>query len=297
STLKYLPQKVGSELVPLLVDLQGGASATTLKGLAEYLASEIIAAARQSRNLHLPYPNADKLAQDPFPALQSWLEQIEHTIPGKRFLLCLDEYERLSEVVDTTNSRAPLNFLRYVLQHRRQWTLLFSGSHTLDQLPTYWSDYLINTRALRVSYLEETAARELIVQPIQEFPKIYEPTAVDAIINVTRCQPYLVQLMCSVVVDRLNRDKRQLATAEDVFTCMPIAIETGGMYFRELWGSLAQSDRDLLLRLIEGETPNASDKPALRRLIGKEVLEKTEDTYSFQVPLVQKFVEQVALEG
>jgi hypothetical protein len=97
----------------------------------------------------------------------------------------VDEFERLSEVVEATGSRAPLNFLRNLLQHRASWTLLFSGSHEPKELPDYWSDYLINTRTLRVSYLDEDSAGELIVQPVEDFTNIYEPTAIDNIIHLT----------------------------------------------------------------------------------------------------------------
>jgi len=305
STLKYLPHRVGVNLVPLLVDVQGAASATTLSGLAENLATQIIEAARRlPRRLDLPYPDKNKLAQDPFPALQDWLGELERTVPSKRFLLCLDEFERLSEVVEATGSRTPLNFLRNVLQHRAAWTLLFSGSHEPKELPDYWSDYLINTRTLRVSYLDEDSARELIVQPVEDFTNIYEPTAIDAIIHLTRCQPYLVQLTCYEVVELLNRDIREnrrdastpKATAQDVETVVPTVLERGGEYFRELWKSLTESDRHLLRRLVQGETPTPQDKTVLRKLERKEILEKTESSYRFQVPLVQNYVEQVVEE-
>ncbi|MEQ9487176.1 CHASE2 domain-containing protein [Coleofasciculus sp. F4-SAH-05] len=296
STLKYLPRKVGSELIPLLIDLQGAATATTLNGLANYLAEEIVKAAKKSRNFDLPYPNPQQLNQEPFLTLQTWLEKLERIAPGKRFLLCLDEFERLSEVIATTNSRIPLNFLRHVLQHRCQWILLFSGSHTLDELEPYWSDYLINTRSLRVSYLQQPEAEELIVEPIAEFPKIYEPLTVSQIIQATRCQPYLVQLLCTVIVDHLNREKRRLATPDDVQTCIPIAIETGGMYFRELWTSLSEPEQDFLESLITEETPHPQNKSTVRRLIRKEILEKTGDCYRFQVPLVERFITQVVTE-
>jgi hypothetical protein len=305
STLKYLPHRVGANLVPLLVDLQGTASAITLSGLAEELAKQVIEAARRlPRHLDLPYPDKNKLTQDPFPALQDWLRDIERTFPSKRFLLCLDEFERLSEVVKETRSRAPLNFLRHVLQHRASWTLLFSGSHEPKELPDYWSDYLINTRTLRVSYLDEESARELIVQPVEDFTNIYEPTAVDAIIHLTRCQPYLVQLTCYEVVELLNRDIREnrrdattaKATAQDVETVIPTVLERGGEYFRELWKSLTESDRTLLRRLVQGETPTTQDKAVLRKLERKEILEKTESGYSFQMPLVQNYIEQVVEE-
>ena len=190
--------------MPLLVDLQGAASATTLSGMAENLATQIIEAARRlPRRLDLPYPDKNKVAQDPFPALQDWLGEIERTTPSKRFLLCLDEFERLSEVVEATGSKASLNFLRNVLQHRAAWTLLFSGSHEPKEFPDYWSDYLINTRTSRVSYLDEESARELIVQPVEDFTNIYDRTAIDTIIHLTHCQPYLVQLTCYEVVELL----------------------------------------------------------------------------------------------
>jgi hypothetical protein len=305
SALKYLPHRVGANLVPLLVDVQGAASATTLSGLAEELAKQVIEAARRlPRRLDLPYPDKNKLAQDPFPALQDWLRDIERTFPSKRFLLCLDEFERLSDVVKETGSKAPLNFLRYVLQHRASWTLLFSGSHEPKELPDYWSDYLINTRTLRVSYLDEESARELIVQPVEDFPDIYNRTAVDAIIHLTRCQPYLVQLTCYEVVELLNRDIRETrrdastakATARDVETVIPTVLERGGEYFRELWKSLSDRDHNLLQRLVQGETLTGQDRTVLRKLERKEILEKTESGYGFQVPLVQNYVEQVVEE-
>jgi AAA+ ATPase superfamily predicted ATPase len=180
SALKYLPHRVGANLVPLLVDVQAAASTTTLPGLAENLATQIIEAARRlPQHLDLSYPDKNKLAQDPFSALQEWLAEIEWTVPSKRFLLCLDEFERLSELVEVTGSRTPLNFLRHVLQHNTSWTLLLSGSHEPQELPDYWSDYLINTRTLRVSYLDEDSARELIVQPVEDFTNIYDRTAID----------------------------------------------------------------------------------------------------------------------
>ena len=73
-------------------------------------------------------------------------------------------------------------------------------------------------------------------------------------------------------------------------------LERGGEYFRELWKSLTDSDRYLLRRIVQGETPAAQDKAVLRKLERKEILQKTESGYRFQVPLVQNYVEQVVEE-
>ncbi len=139
---------------------------------------------------------------------------------------------------------------------------------------------------------------------MEDFPNIYDRTAVDTIIHLTRCQPYLVQLTCYEVVELLNRDIREnrrdastpKATARDVETVIPIVLERGGQYFGELWKSLTDSDRNLLQRLVQGETPTTQDKAVLRKLERKEILEKTESSYRFQVPLVQKYIEQVVEE-
>jgi len=130
-------------------------------------------------------------------------------------------------------------------------------------------------------------------------------TAIDTIIHLTRCQPYLIQLTCYEVVELLNRDIREnrrdasipKATARDVETVIPTVLERGGEYFRELWKSLSDRDRHLLRRLVQGETPAAQDKAVLRKLERKEILEKKiESGYRFQVPLVQNYIEQVVEE-
>jgi hypothetical protein len=106
------------------------------------------------------------------------------------------------------------------------------------------------------------------------------------------------------VVELLNRDiwenrrdaSTPKATAQDVETVIPTVLERGGEYFQELWRSLTDSDRNLLRRLVEGEPPAPQDNAVLRKLERKEILQKTESGYGFQVPLVQNYVEQVIEE-
>jgi uncharacterized protein len=93
----------------------------------------------------------------------------------------------------------------------------------------------------------------------------------------------------------IRRNQRQAdtaqATAQDVQTIIPTVLERGDQYFRELWTSLADSDRNLLRRVIQGETPTQQDKGVVRKLARKEIL--TQEGNAFQVPLVQRFVEQL----
>ncbi|MDJ0617992.1 MAG: ATP-binding protein [Calothrix sp. MO_192.B10] len=299
STLQYLPQKVGGDLIPLRVDFQGIADAITLPGVAKSLVKQIIDSARTSRNLTLPHPNQEELKTEPFPTLQDWFTTIERTAPGKRFLLCLDEFERLEEVIDATKSRAPLNFLRHVIQHRSAWTLLFSGSHTLDEMETYWSDYLISTRYVRLTYLEKPEAEELIIHPVPDFPDIYLPETVERIIYWTRCQPYLVQLLCSELVDYLNREHPQnalniKANPQDVDGIIPKALISGSLYFDDLWNNtLNQQQRECIRNLIKKATPTEENPKVWNKLIQKEIFEHdNSDRVRFQVPLIERSIIQ-----
>ncbi|GCL35989.1 hypothetical protein SR1949_10890 [Sphaerospermopsis reniformis] len=65
-------------------------------------------------------------------------------------------------------------------------------------------------------------------------------------------------------------------------------------HFRELWTSLQDNDRDFLRRLIAGETSTQKDKGVMKKLMRKEIL--TPEGNAFQVPLVQRFVEQLLEE-
>lgn len=288
STLKYLPEKMSAEFVPILVDLQGVSIATTLHKLAESLASEMRVSAQQSRNFRLPPIDTYALEQDPLPELREWFTRIEATVQGKRFILCLDEFERLNEVFNTPKQPF-LDFLRYISQNRGQWIVLFSGSHALEDLPTTWSDYLIGYRSLRVSYLEEPEARELIVKPVEIFPNIYKPEAVNRIIELTHCQPYLVQLMCFRLVERLNRQQRQQVTVEDVEAVVPEVLQEGQMYFSERYMQLTQEDQGVLISLVEDGAVSAS-KTTLRKLYRRQILEKTPSNIRFQVPLFEEYI-------
>ena len=97
-----------------------------------------------AHSLKLPALDSVTQSDDPFVTLRRWIDAVEQAVPEKTLLLCLDEFERLDEIVRATDSHAPLNFLRHLIQHRDCWTLLFTGAQTPEELPAYWSDYLIN---------------------------------------------------------------------------------------------------------------------------------------------------------
>jgi hypothetical protein len=190
-------------------------------------------------------------------------------------------------------------------------TFLFSGVSRIQELSPYWASALINTTVLEIGFLDETDARELIASPVKDFPEIYRPAAVNRIISLTHCQPYLIQLMCSLLVERMNAKRRMPPTSwvevEDVEAVVPLALKQGENYFTDHWQSQIGGDlaRDILrkiavakqLRLnFEDINKNIFDESALREtlknLIRREIIEIDNGSFQITVPLVAEFVKR-----
>lgn len=242
--------------------------------------------------MKLPALESIKQSDDPFVRLRRWLDAVEQNIPDKTLLLCLDEFERLDEIVQATASRAPLNFLRHLIQHRNNWTLLFTGALTPEELPAYWSDYLINCETLRVSYLTEADCLELIQQPVEDFPDIYPDAVAHAIWDLTGGQPYFTQLLCHELVEQLNRNKAKTVQMDDLKTVLPAVFERGYQVFREFWTTLNNAQQQLLRSVAEKQDPSEEEEAdrVAPLLIRKEILAQEEKGWSFRVPLIQQWI-------
>jgi hypothetical protein len=291
SLIAFLPLRLPAEVLPVRVNVQNAATAATHAGLAFNIAQDITDSARRGRNLILPAPRLADFQLDPFVVLGEWLRSVEKTAASRRFLLCLDEYQRLEEVIAATGNRAILNFLRDLMEHRERWSLLLAGSASTEELAPFWSDYLINARRLRISYLTPAEARDLIEHPMPGFDAHmqYEAGAREAIVRLTRCQPFLMQLICAELVDLLNREHCRLATEADVEAVLGPALEHGGEYFAEIWQHATPGERTILCQVAAG-TFQAGDERILAALCRRELLEPTDGSFRFQVPLLAHWV-------
>ena len=196
-----------------------------------------------------------------------------------------------------------LDFLRHLIQHRPRFVLLFSGTHTLEELGQRWSTYFINVQPLKVSYLREKDARQLITNPIDDFPLNYEPAAVERIIAVTRCQPFLVQLTCQELVNHLNSQRRRRASVADVEVVLEEALVRGEFHFVEIWNTAGPMERQVLSAVAQEEDgaltleqlrrrtglKETDLQSALARLCRRDLLELKDEGYRFQVELVRRW--------
>ncbi|WP_028460229.1 hypothetical protein [Chloroflexus sp. Y-396-1] len=300
STIKQLPVRLGPRLIPVEVDMHDAVNTEGASGLLFNLAKQIRENALTHRRLKLPELTRDALAVDPYPIFGEWLSQVEAALGERWILLCLDEYERLQEMLDDGRiDRRIFGYLRHIIQHHPQITILLSGSHTLVDLPPMWSDYFINVRTLKIGHLKEDEARELIVRPQEDFPLTYDDDAVAHIIKVTDCHPYFVQVTCRDLVHMLNDQNRTHATLADIEQAFASVLTSAGGHFTELWHGPDTDDtqRAVMRAIALGQDVKWVGDPeavnvALQRLVRRDILTRTANGYCFRVELVRRWVRQ-----
>ena len=228
-------------------------------------------------------------------------------------LLALDEFETLDGAFEEKrfSEAAVLGMLRHFIQHRARFKVLLAGSHSLDEVQR-WASYLINAHTIHIGYLSAAEARTLVIRPVEEFVLRYEPDAVERILQLTRCHPFLVQLLCAEIVARQNEQPpsaRRLARLADVESAVPNALHSGSFFFADIERNQVSEMEARLLRWLaargEGATVARGDiqqwahdtdavERALQQLARRELVERVNGGYRFQVELVRRWFARAA---
>ncbi len=311
SLLNNLGKLLPSTLVPLFVDLQGPASlAKDYEGFLYNIGRAMITSAKRHRELVFPPLTREILRADPFTAFDEWLDAVELCLTTEQtILLSLDEFSALDHALDKGNldEASVLGMFRHIIQHRPRFKLLLSGSHTLDEFER-WASYLINVQTVHLSYLQADEALQLIEQPVKNFELRYTYEATQRIMEVTRCHPALIQLVCAEMVSLKNKQhitERRLAQIEDVEAAVPGALQHGRFFFADVANNQVTEQGLKILRFIamkgEGEIVSRDIlketcqlstiecETALNNLLHRELLESLGGGYRFQVELARRW--------
>ena len=111
------------------------------------------------------------------------------------------------------------------------------------------------------------------------------------LVHFTHRQPYLIQIVCSALIERLNQQKHDRITLEDVTAIVPLTLERGSTYFKEFWDNLTPDQHAFLLPLSQNK-PIVPNPTLIHQLTQLEILNGT----TFQVPLIQTFIQMKKIE-
>lgn len=255
SILNQLPRLLGPDFAPAVVDCQNPAVTGSEATLLRYL-SRALSEGLRRRRVQVEALTAEQLAREPYAGFDEWLEKVERAMPvGMRALLCLDEYERLQWALEAGWGASFLDALRHMFQHWPRVVLMFTGAHTFRELGPAWTDRFVSARRMRVSFLTRGDVELLLTRPIPEFDMTYAPGALDTLVEVAGCHPFLTQAVAFELVQLLNERRRREATAAQVEEAVGRALVSGDAYFVNVWGDAGEEGRAILSALAAGRTP------------------------------------------
>ncbi len=264
--------------------------------------------------------NADflKSGQNPYLALDRFLDRLGALRDGHRFLVTIDEFELLEEQIDQGRIDPQLlSVFRGVVQTYPWLIIALAGLHRLEELRhDYWNPLFGSVSAIEVSFLSESAARTLITAPTPDFPLDYDGKAIARIYELTHGQPYLIQLICHSLVSRYNRmlsedpvpplrrfylqDVEAVVSEAELFT-------DGLRYFQGVWDHAARSQPRGQAAVLSTLAPypeglhsdeilsqsglaSADLQAALRALVRHAVLQADDGRYRFTVELLRRWL-------
>ncbi len=296
STLLNMLRRQLPDTQLVLFDLQGNPADSPLafyRGLVRQAQRQ----AEEDRRLKLP----DLPEGAPIEALAAWLDLLERDQRVTRFLICIDEFERLPDLfpvsADGPVHRDLLQFLgllRATAQHRQHVRLLVAGAAPFDELETLWTDHLINLQEIQVGFLDAASAEGLLTQPCPEMPADAIPVALArAMVARTAGQPYLTQLYGQILIDQLNDAERRQASLDDLEPVEREALSKAVNYFQNIWRALRPDAAQALLTLAQGQ-PLALPSTT-RRYLQRRLLIGEDDRLS--IPLFQRWLLENQLEA
>lgn len=298
SVLINLPRFLGKRYVSAYIDCQDPRTTESPASFC-FTLSQSISNSLKDRGFSIENPLFKAFQKNPFTILGNWFDKIEETLEAenKLILLTLDEYEKLEEsILRGVLSIEILDQLRNIIQHRKHFVVLITGTKELNELKLKWSDYLISARTIKLGYLSMDEARILITNPIDDFSLNYEGgengEVVNKIIDVTSCQPYLVQALCFDLVNYLNTQHRKEARMDDIDVAIENVLVSAENYFYYIWDSeCSEKEKEILKRLVSN-IPLKGDEEEIKSLMRKEIIENVNGYFRFKVELMKKWIQK-----
>jgi type I restriction enzyme M protein len=136
-------------------------------------------------------------AASPFEVLDLLLESIREAVTGHRVLLILDEFDKIQEGIENriTSPQVPEN-LRALFHEHDHLSGILTGARRIKRLrENHWSALYGIGVSITVDALDIDAARRLVTEPV-EGRLVYTVDARERVLELTSCQPFLIQSLC-----------------------------------------------------------------------------------------------------
>lgn len=246
---------------PVYFDLQGRAQ-HRLDQVLYGLAREI------SRSLGLPPPARDDFADDAY-FQYTFLPEVYRILAGERLLVLVDEFDVLGgeEVLQDAAYNSLFDYLQDLLiDEQRHLAFVFVVGRRIDELPSRIKATFKSAQCKRISVLDRTAARRLVTEPATGVLS-YADAAVAQLLDLTTGHPYMLQLVCYELFERMARSGRDTVLPDDINDdLLGAAMELGMGGLAWFWDEFPPAERFILSAIAH---LTANGQPATLRQIAR----------------------------
>lgn len=320
SILHNLTTHLGGQTIVVDFNMQVVGSVNSTNELLYALAVEIYDNLSSIQQSELEEPQHNHFTfHNPYQMLWRFLKQLNKIRDKHRFIIAVDEFELLEELIKENIIEPRLiGFWRGLIQTYPWFIMIFAGLHTLDEMrQDYWSPLFSSITAVSVSFLSESAVHKLVTQPSPDFDIEYDREVVEEIYRLTNGQPYLTQLIGHALVTRFNQqffeeskqcEKHFILEDLEAVVSSPEFYRDGDAYFAGIWrqAEVSQPNGQLeilckLCRAKLSELQLAQEttltiemvQAALETLKRHDVLRYEDGNYTYTVELMRYWVERM----
>ncbi len=251
SLLKQLPARLDKGYLPVYLDGQAFGLDPGLPNFFLTLATTI-GFALEDRRFSIEPPELSQFVDSPATTFEHhFLARVRGVLGERHLLLLLDEFEELEAAVRRgTLPDSIFGFVRHLIQHADNLSIIFCGTHRLEELAAdYWSSLFNISLYRHVGFLDRSEALRLIQEPVASFDMRYDDLALEKIWRVTAGHPYFLQLLCHSLVQRHNATQRSYVTVDDVNAALAEMLARGQAHFMYLWMESTVEERLVLVAL------------------------------------------------
>jgi hypothetical protein len=171
---------------------------------------------------------------------------------------------------------------------------MFAGVQTIDALGPDPASYFISAHPVEISYLHPREAEELIRNPDPGAGKMpdYDDDVVAGILHMTHCQPYLIQALCSEIIEMANVQQLTRIRMEMLDEAAGKVLATS-LFFRNVWDDAGEEGQRVLTQLTAGRQPldrTQIGEELLAGLLRRHVIAEVESAYEIEIPLVRDWI-------
>lgn len=268
SILYYLNETISDNLIPVFIDMQGLDNVESMAELIYFQFIDAIHHTFKSREgIILDMPDYEYFQVATMKKFYRYLDQLEEYLNGRKILFMIDEFEGLIKAVNNNKvDESIFAGFRHMMQHRNDCRFIIVGADKIvDMITDYASAIFSISLNIPVNFLELPDARKMIVSMTPEVR--FTDTSLDRILELTNGHPYYTKILCSNVIQELNKQKRTTVYLNDVDKATNTVVTmTHGDYFKFLWDMFDPVEK-LVVSYIAEKLKHTEEKVALEKII------------------------------